>query len=263
MDRKVESSFVFYSNLFCVLGAVGTLAFAREDPSCATASCEWAFAQTRSLGTLFGLSVFLRFCNLFYDDACDCSFLGFVAGTEIGMGYLLLDADQEIRSTLQKDRMETVTLLLPEDTWLRFSEDEARKLPKRIPQLLRTYGKFLTAQKRLGKNAGRTLYQPSPGKSKMKRINVRLSPGSWTLFGALAQAHGVSRCFLFNYLLCLDLAGVGDSILYTVNAGVPTFHTKYSYILHLDLPNNGVIRKLHCEPDSLFYTLDYRDWYPD
>ncbi|PJZ59377.1 DUF1564 domain-containing protein [Leptospira barantonii] len=179
------------------------------------------------------------------------------------MGYLLLDADQEIRSTLQKDCMETVTLLLSEDMLFRFSEDEIRKLPKKIPQMLRTYGKFLSAQKRLGKNAGRTLYQPSPGKSKMKRINVRLSPGSWTMFGALAQAHGVSRCFLFNYLLCLELAGVGDSIFYTLNAGVPTFHRNYNYILHLDLTNNRVIRRLQCEPDTLFYTLDYRDWYPD
>lgn len=184
-------------------------------------------------------------------------------GNRSGMGYLLLDADQEIRSTLQKDRMETVTLLIPENTWLRFSDEEARKLPKRIPQMLRTYGKFLSAQKRLGKNAGRTLYQPSPGKSKMKRVNVRLSPGSWTLFGVLAQAHGVSRCFLFNYLLWLDLSGVGESIFYTLNAGVPTFHTNYNYILHLDLPYNRVIRRLECEPDSLFSTLDYRDWYPD
>ncbi|TGN02540.1 DUF1564 domain-containing protein [Leptospira yasudae] len=179
------------------------------------------------------------------------------------MGYLLLNADREIRSTLQKDRMETVTLLIPEETWLRFSEHEARRLPKKIPQMLRTYAKYLTAQKRLGKNAGRTLYQPSPGKSKMKRVNVRLSPGSWTLFGTLAQAHGVSRCFLFNYLLWLDFAGVGGSVFDTLNAGVPTFHRNYSYILHLDLAYNQVIRKLDCEPDSLFYTLDYRDWYPD
>ncbi|XDD51107.1 DUF1564 domain-containing protein [Leptospira sp. WS92.C1] len=177
------------------------------------------------------------------------------------MGYLLLNEDHEIHSPLQKDRLETVTLLIPEATLLRFSEGNVRALPKKIPGLLRTYGKYLTTTKRLGNQAGKTLYQPSPGKQKMKRINVRLSTGSWTFLGTLAQAHGVSRCYLFNYLLWLEELGVGDSIVETMNAGVPTFHRYYSYILHLDLIHNRVSRKLKCEPDSLFYTLDYRDWF--
>ncbi|WP_155119707.1 DUF1564 family protein, partial [Leptospira weilii] len=92
--------------------------------------------------------------------------------------------------------------------------------------------------------------------------NIRVRTGTWTLFGALAQTHGVSRCYLFNYLLWLDDLGVGDSILDTVNAGVPTFHRSYSYILHVDLVNNEVTRKLRCRPTSYFYTLDYRDWFP-
>ncbi|TGK42673.1 DUF1564 family protein, partial [Leptospira gomenensis] len=41
--------------------------------------------------------------------------------------------------------------------------------------------------------------QRSAEKKTMRRINVRLGTGSWTLLGALAQAHGVSRCYLFNY----------------------------------------------------------------
>ncbi|TGK27585.1 DUF1564 family protein, partial [Leptospira gomenensis] len=43
----------------------------------------------------------------------------------------------------------------------RYGEAAARRLPKKIPELLRTYAKFLTATKRLGKKAGTTLYQPS------------------------------------------------------------------------------------------------------
>ncbi|RHX81599.1 DUF1564 domain-containing protein [Leptospira yasudae] len=179
------------------------------------------------------------------------------------MGYLLLNADSKISSILQESNSEIVTLLIPEEICLRFSEKEVRTLPKRIPHLLRVYGKYLTASKRLGKKAGRTLYQSSPGKRKMKRVNVRISTGSWTLFGTLAQAHGVSRCFLFIYLLSLELAGVGNSIVNTMNDGVPTFHTYYSYILHLDLPNNRVIRRLDCDPETYFYTLDYRDWFPE
>ncbi|MGJ4751254.1 DUF1564 domain-containing protein [Leptospira kmetyi] len=179
------------------------------------------------------------------------------------MGYLLLDTDREISSRLQEPRLETVTLLIPEKVWIRFGEKEVRKLPKKIPEMLRTYGKYLSASKRLGHRAGKTLYQPSSGSTKMKRVNVRLSTGSWTLLGALAQAHGVSRCYLFNYLLWLEDLGVGNSIVDTVNAGVPTFHRYYSYILHLDLLNNEAIRRLRCEPDSFFRTLDYRDWFPD
>ncbi|EKR34520.1 hypothetical protein LEP1GSC096_2504, partial [Leptospira interrogans serovar Hebdomadis str. R499] len=36
------------------------------------------------------------------------------------MGILLLNSDHEISSTFQKNRSETVTLLIPEDTWLLF-----------------------------------------------------------------------------------------------------------------------------------------------
>ncbi|AOP35909.1 CopG family transcriptional regulator [Leptospira tipperaryensis] len=178
------------------------------------------------------------------------------------MGYLTFNADEEISSRLQESRTETVTLLIPEGTLARLGVKDAKVLPKKIPQLLRTYGKYLTATKRLGKKAGKTLYQPSPGKEKMKRVNVRLSTGSWTFLGTLAQAHGVSRCYLFNYLLWLEELEVGDSIVETVNAGAPAFHRYYSYILHLDLPNNRVFRRLQTEPVSLFYVLDYRDWFP-
>ncbi|EMJ92502.1 DUF1564 domain-containing protein [Leptospira kirschneri] len=172
------------------------------------------------------------------------------------MGVLLLNSDHEISSTLQKNPSETVTLLIPEDTWLLFSEKDVKLLTKKIPALLKIYGKYISSSERLGKKADRTLYQSSPGKSKMKRISVRVPSASWTLLGTLAQAHGVSRCYLFNYLLKLEALGVGDSILNTVRAGVPTFHWSYSYILHLDLLNNRVTRKLHCEPESYFYALD-------
>ncbi|MDI7226474.1 DUF1564 domain-containing protein [Leptospira santarosai] len=178
------------------------------------------------------------------------------------MGFLLLNSDQEIGSRLQENVLNTVTLLIPEETWLRFDEKDAKKLPKRIPDLLRKYGKFLSASKRLGKDAKRTLYQPSPGKRKMKRINARVSTGSWTFLGTLAQAHGVSRCYLFNYLLWLDELEVGNSIVRTMNEGAPTFHRNYSYILHLDLLDNRIHRRLECEPHSFFHVLDYRDWFP-
>lgn len=95
----------------------------------------------------------------------------------------------------------------------------------------------------------------------MVRMNVRLSTGSWAFLGALAHTHGVSRCFLFNYLLWLDEVGVGDSIVSTMNEGGPTFHRNYKCILHLDLLNNTITRQLECEPTNLFSVLDPRDWF--
>ncbi|TGK49536.1 DUF1564 family protein [Leptospira gomenensis] len=105
--------------------------------------------------------------------------------------------------------------------------------------------------------------QRSAEKKTMRRINVRLGTGSWTLLGALAQAHGVSRCYLFNYLLYLEEVGVGDSIEDTMNAGVPTFHKHYSYILHLDLTFNRATRRLQCFPESSFYAFEYREWHKE
>lgn len=144
-------------------------------------------------------------------------------GTCFNMGTLLLTADRVIRSKLREDKTEVVTLLVPQATWLRLGESKRKYLPKQIPMLLRVYGKYLTSIDRLGKKAGKTLYQPSYGRDSMKKVNVRLHTGSWAFLGVLAQAHGVSHCFLFNYLLWLEEVGVGDSIVDTMNEGVPHF----------------------------------------
>ncbi|RHX81330.1 DUF1564 domain-containing protein [Leptospira yasudae] len=177
------------------------------------------------------------------------------------MGILSFNSDSILRSRLQENYTEVVTLLVSKEILLRYSEKERKVLAKRIPILLKTYGKYLTAIQRLGNGAGKTLYQSSPGRGNMVRMNVRLSTGSWALLGTLAQAHGVSRCFLFRYLLLLDEVGVGDSIVRTMNEGGPTFHRNYRYILHLDLLNNSITRTLACDPAHTFYVLDPRDWF--
>ncbi|AOP34111.1 CopG family transcriptional regulator [Leptospira tipperaryensis] len=177
------------------------------------------------------------------------------------MGTLLLNSEHEIRSIFNENKTEVVTLLIPDSTLSRLEEKEKRTLSRRIPILLIRYGKYLTSIKRLGKNAGKTLYQPSTGRSKMKRMNVRVGKASWTLLGVLAQTHGVSRCYLFNYLLWLDEIGVGSSIVNIMNEGAPTFHRNYRYILHVDFPKNRISRSLESEPSHLFSILDYRDWF--
>ncbi|TGK34949.1 DUF1564 domain-containing protein [Leptospira gomenensis] len=177
------------------------------------------------------------------------------------MGVLVLSSDHTIDSVLRERESEIVTLLVPEETLSLYPEEDRKDLPKRIPGLLAIYGKYMTSIPRIGKKAGRTLYQPSEGKKKMVRINVRLNSGTWSFLGMLAHVHGVSRCFLFNYLLSLDRVGVGESIVLTMNDGGPTFHRNYSYILHLDLQNNRITRSLKCQPESTFYVIDYLDWF--
>ncbi|RHX93180.1 DUF1564 domain-containing protein [Leptospira stimsonii] len=175
------------------------------------------------------------------------------------MGILLLNSDHELHTTLQEKRTDVVTLLVPKKTLLRLSEKERRNLSKRIPLLLERYAKYLTSIKRIGNKAEKTLYQPSPRKGEMQRINVRVSRKSWALLGLLAQVHGVSRCFLFHFLLELDELGVGDSIVNIMNAGGPTFHRTYRYTFHIDILNHRIKRSLKCDPIDFFQVLDYRD----
>ncbi|AAN49687.1 DUF1564 domain-containing protein [Leptospira interrogans] len=177
------------------------------------------------------------------------------------MGVLLLNSDHKILSTFQEDQTNVVTLLIPEDTLLLYPEKERKNLPKRIPQLLKIYGKYLSSANRLGKKAGKTMYQNSPGRKKLKKINVRMNTKNWVLLGVFSQSHGVSRCFLFNYLLWLDRIGVGNSIVSTINEGVPTFQRNYSYILNLDLLNNQISRVLKCDPENYFNVLNHQDWF--
>ncbi|MBM9576026.1 DUF1564 domain-containing protein [Leptospira sp. 201903070] len=173
------------------------------------------------------------------------------------MGLLMLKGDHILRSRLQGNKTNVVTLLIPEKTLLRYPENERRILPKKIPILLKRYGKFLSSQRRLGRRTDTTLYQLSPGKNQLKKVNVRIGIESWVLLGVLAQAHGVSRCFLFNYLLHLEDAGVGDSIEKTMNQGAPTFHKNYRYILHLDLSGRRISRELECDPRDTFFVSDH------
>ncbi|XDD52288.1 DUF1564 domain-containing protein [Leptospira sp. WS92.C1] len=176
------------------------------------------------------------------------------------METLFLNTNFEIQSPLQEPNSEVVTFLIPKSYLDRLNPEDQKKLPKRLPLLLKKYAKYIASTKRLNKKAGKTLYQIKTGKNNMKRINARTRTGSWALLGALAQAHGVSRCYLFNYLLWLDDLGVGDSIVDTLNAGVPTFHENYRYTLLLDLLNNKIIRKLEFEPNPFKHIFTYRDW---
>ncbi|WP_212885955.1 DUF1564 family protein, partial [Leptospira borgpetersenii] len=71
------------------------------------------------------------------------------------------------------------------------------------------------------------------------------------VLGVLAAAHGVSRCFLFNYLLWLEDSGIGNSIVDTMNRGVPQFHGTYKMSWTLNLQKNQIFRTLLIKPNPI------------
>ncbi|RHX88164.1 DUF1564 domain-containing protein [Leptospira stimsonii] len=172
------------------------------------------------------------------------------------MESIFLNSDERIESRLAERKEKVVTLLIPENYFDRLSSEEQRKLSKKLPYLLRRYAKLLSSRSRLNSKADSILYQ-NPGK--MKKMNFRTNTGYWSLLGALAQAHGVSRCFLFNFLLSLEEAEVGDSIEDILNAGVPTFHDVYRYIWQLDLIQNTITRSLDFSPNPIspFFDMSF------
>ncbi|EMK07808.1 PF07600 family protein, partial [Leptospira kirschneri] len=115
------------------------------------------------------------------------------------MDILLFDDGQKIESTLIEGVVGTDSLLVPEVYWNRLSPQERKVLRNRLPFLLRKYSKKIASMTRLHDKAGKIKYNLGVGK--MKKFSIRVHTGVWATLGVLAAAHGVSRCYLFNYML--------------------------------------------------------------
>ncbi|MBM9499785.1 DUF1564 domain-containing protein [Leptospira sp. 201903071] len=166
------------------------------------------------------------------------------------MEMLSIRSDQFIESTLVERKDDVVTILIPESDYLALDPKAQKDLKKKLPYLLRRYGKYLAGASRLNVKAGKILYQKNRGP--MKRINFRVESGMWNILGMFALSHGVSRCFLFNYMLTLETLEVGDSIVETMNAGAPTFHQVYRFIWQLELQSKRIFRILEFTPNPIF-----------
>ncbi|EMY78502.1 PF07600 family protein [Leptospira weilii serovar Ranarum str. ICFT] len=173
----------------------------------------------------------------------------FVSRTVLCMEMLWFASGKKIESALIEGSLGLDSLLVPFTYWDRLSREEKKILPKRLPSLLRRYGKYIAAMKRLHFRAGKIKYNRGVGK--MKKLSIRVNTGTWAMLGALAAAHGVSRCYLFNYMLWLEDVGVGDSIVETLNRGVPSFHRTYRMIWTLDLQQNLISRELKFKPNPM------------
>ncbi|WP_016752183.1 DUF1564 domain-containing protein [Leptospira kirschneri] len=166
------------------------------------------------------------------------------------MDILLLNDCQKIESALVENSVGTDSLLVPDDYWNRLNSQERKALRSKLPILLRKYSKRIASMERLHHKAGKIKYNRGVGK--MKKFSIRVNTGVWANLGVLAAAHGVSRCYLFNYMLWLeDLGGEEDFFVKTLNQGVPSFHWTYKMIWKINRRQNLISRELQFEPKPI------------
>lgn len=165
------------------------------------------------------------------------------------MDLLLLSSQKKILSALNEREVGSDSLLIPLSYWNQLNSIQKKALSKKLPFLLEKYTKYISSLNRLHWRAGKIKYNWGVGE--LKKMTIHVNTGAWAVLGALAAAHGVSRCFLFNYLLWLEEVGVGDSIVDTMNRGVPQFHKSYKMIWTLNLRKNQISRELFFEPNPI------------
>ncbi|WP_017215538.1 DUF1564 domain-containing protein [Leptospira noguchii] len=172
------------------------------------------------------------------------------------MDILILHEDQKIESALVESSVGTDSLLVPSDYWNRLNPQERKDLRKKLPILLRKYSKRIAAMERLHHKAGKIKY--NRGVVKMKKFSIRVNTGVWANLSVLAAAHGVSRCYLFNYMLWLeDLSGEEDFFVKRLNQGVPSFHWTYKMIWKINRKQNLISRELQFEPNPMTNQYPY------
>ncbi|PJZ71293.1 hypothetical protein CH373_01965 [Leptospira perolatii] len=101
------------------------------------------------------------------------------------------------------------TLILPQRTHRRYKKhwDTSKSATKCLKELLETYSGSIDRIERLNSNPIFVRYQRAKTKTTWVRINFRPRQSDWIKLGNLARFHGVSRCFLFVYLLERFLTG--------------------------------------------------------
>ncbi|QCO40127.1 DUF1564 domain-containing protein [Leptospira interrogans] len=172
------------------------------------------------------------------------------------MDILLFDDGQKIESALIENVVGTDSLLVPNDYWNRLNVQERKTLRGKLPSLLRKYSKQIASMERLHYRAGKIKYNRGVGK--MKKFSVRVHTGVWATLGVLAAAHGVSRCYLFNYMLWLEeLGGKEDFFVKTLNRGVPSFHWTYKMTWKINRRQNLISRELQFKPNPMTSQYPY------
>lgn len=159
----------------------------------------------------------------------------------------IFQSEPKIISTFGKFQSEVETFLIPEDYLKKLTKKERKALPQKIRFLVGRYSNHISSMKRLNSKAGKRKYQRKVGK--LKRINVRMQTGDWLLLGTLAEAHGVSRCYLVNFLLNLESSKTGVSP-WKLAVGQPTPRV-YSFIWQLEPSARRISRILRLKQPIL------------
>lgn len=183
--------------------------------------------------------------------------LSILPGNVDGMGILISASPSTSSRLTGKKNVESI--LIPESFLKRLTDLERKNLPKNVGPLLDTYTKYLVSLRRLNPRAKKVMYQR--GEGKLIKVNMRIAPEHWELLRVIANSHGVSKSFLFNYILWLDSLGVGESFREVLGVGVPTLHNSYSYTLHYDTVQNKISRSLQFRPEFLKTVRKYRKGY--
>ncbi|TGK38372.1 DUF1564 domain-containing protein [Leptospira gomenensis] len=176
------------------------------------------------------------------------------------MDRIFLSSHYVLKSPLNEEKQRMITLLVPESTRTQLSAERQKNLGKNLPHLLRKYAKLISSQNRINEEATCTLYQKNQGR--LVKISVRMETKYWNLLGVLASSHGVSRCLLYNYLLTLEEAGVGDFTEKVLGDGVPAFSNIYRYIWHLDTTKNTAQKSLKILPNPMETFFNPKKYFP-
>lgn len=114
-----------------------------------------------------------------------------------------------LRAKSSRGELPNCTLIISEELYDRFRKrwKGERPLARCLNELLTIYGADLEKADKLNPGSFMLLYQRKRRESggDWNRINFRPAGNDWTRLGNLSRWHGVSRCFLFSYLLELHL----------------------------------------------------------
>ncbi|TGL34626.1 DUF1564 family protein [Leptospira koniambonensis] len=106
-----------------------------------------------------------------------------------------------------RESMPTCTLILPDRLYKNYLKNWKGSRPGAtcLKDLLELYGPDLQFQEKLNPDSTMMMYQKKEeGRGKQKdwsRLNFRPDLQDWNLLGNYARKHGVSKCYLFTFLL--------------------------------------------------------------
>ncbi|TGK20912.1 DUF1564 family protein [Leptospira fluminis] len=116
-----------------------------------------------------------------------------------------------LKAKSPKGEVPNCTLLLSRNLYVRLLQhwEGEKPLSRCLNELLELYAARLEKGEKLNSESSLLLYQRKKPRSSenFDRINFRPEGMDWIRLGNISRWHGVSRCFLFSYMLELYFCG--------------------------------------------------------